>query len=722
MSSRIPVSALDPFFEILRANHLPAGLDRRLRVIEALDAWQGGFPPHRLRTLLCPIFATNADEQHLFYELFDRHFPHWVAGIATPAPVETGTPGTAPAPANRRPSLRRPARALASIVLALIVALGAFAAWRFRSPDLTPLSRPMTEPAPLWSLSKPYMPPVATEKPRVVAPKKDESAISHSYGAPSNSAPPGAAWRWSLALLIPVVPWLFVETWAWLRRVAILGLGTGVPAVRAFRRMVVPVRAAPAGFASTLRKLRHPAAAGGLLRLDVPKTVAATLRAAGLPQFHYEPMSRRPEYLILIDRSSVRDHQATLFEERVTELDRRGLRISAYTFAGDPRVCRNLKTGRSVYLADLVFRTADHRLILFGEGDRLVSDWGDITPAARILSRWHYRSILTPRPLGTWGRHELQLARYFLVLPATIESLAAVVDYFDPDHSARLRHPESDFRHRDVDWDRATPAQIEQALGDRDLYLWLCACALYPQLQWDVTLHLGHKLNPRLLTEANLERLVRLPWFRRGLIPPSIQQALAESLDLPTRLRLRSTILELFEQAPAPLEPSEIGTEGQRLEIAIQQLDIMPEERRAILDDEAVARVVKRGDVPKLALMLTPAARKALFPYGLPALGFRFPARRALATYGCAVLAVIAADWTWSTRQQYYLSQGDALLDIGRYSDARYPYQQAKRVNPFSTRAALGLEIVQLADLRQDSVAFEQTLRQLQKQCLATAT
>ena len=87
MRSRQPVSALDPFLEVLRANRFPAGLDHRLRLLQALDTWQGEFPPNRLRTLLCPLFATSAEEQRRFYELFDRHFPHFAA-------AETLTSGT----------------------------------------------------------------------------------------------------------------------------------------------------------------------------------------------------------------------------------------------------------------------------------------------------------------------------------------------------------------------------------------------------------------------------------------------------------------------------------------------------------------------------------------------------------------------------------------------------------------------------------------------------
>ena len=81
-----------------------------------------------------------------------------------------------------------------------------------------------------------------------------------------------------------------------------------------------------------------------------------------------------------------------------------------------------------------------------------------------------------------------------------------------------------------------------------------------------------------------------------------------------------------------------------------------------------------------------------------------------------AALVVIAASWFWWSRQQEYLAQGDEFLNVGRYAAARAPYEQAQRLNPLRGRASLGIEIVKLADLRRDPVAFEKRLGQLRKE------
>jgi formylglycine-generating enzyme required for sulfatase activity len=674
MNSRPPASALDPFLEVLRAHRFPVGIGHRLRLLQALDTWQGAFPPHRLRTLLCPIFATNAEEQRLFYHLFDKHFLYFASADPVTSSGKSGPATLTRVRVTPRSVGHRWIRLVLVPFFALILASGAFSIWYFRRPEPPP--PPHALPPPSWSLTKPYQPLQSTVVPEQTTPWKPVV----SNGLVVSPMQPRTGWRWTGLLLLPIFLWGLMEAWAWRRRQVLLESAASKSlTVSSFRRVVLAVRAAPrTGLSDTLRRLRHPTA--GPLRLQLGKTVTATIRSNGFPDFRYEPVFRRPEYLVLIDRVSIRDHQATLFEELVALLDRHGLRVTAYTFSGDPRVCRNVKTGHSVYLADLLPRAADYRLIVFGEGDRLVCDWGDVAPAGRMLLRWPLRGILTPREPGQWGRHEFHLARHFVLLPATVASLAASVDFFDPDHSARLRRPASKFDHREPDLDRATPSEIRRVLGDDALYRWLCACALYPQLQWDVTLQLGAKLGPDLLSESNLQKLFRLPWFRRGFLPVSLQQALAESLDATTRACLRTAILELFEEAP-PLPDGPIA-DAHRLEIAIQRLDILPEERRRILDDEATARVVAEVDVPPIALVASPALRKTLFPHGLPTLGFRAGARRALALFaGLVIACIVGSAW---------YSAGEPL---GRLSLVTHPPGPPPDWAPTATNMRLGDQV-----------------------------
>lgn len=89
-----------------------------------------------------------------------------------------------------------------------------------------------------------------------------------------------------------------------------------------------------------------------------------------------------------------------------------------------------------------------------------------------------------------------------------------------------------------------------------------------------------------------------------------------------------------------------------------------------------------------------------------------------------AVTAVMVAGagffgWTYQQRREQerrYVAQGDAFLDVGRYDDARHPYQQAVALNPGNPQAKLGLKIVELAGLESNPVVFQQRLYRILKE------
>ena len=68
-------------------------------------------------------------------------------------------------------------------------------------------------------------------------------------------------------------------------------------------------------------------------------------------------------------------------------------------------------------------------------------------------------------------------------------------------------------------------AALEAALAiylDKDGWRWLSACAVYPVIEYDLTVALGQVLEDErsrpLYTEALAARLSELPWMRQGHI------------------------------------------------------------------------------------------------------------------------------------------------------------------------------------------------------------
>jgi tetratricopeptide (TPR) repeat protein len=102
-------------------------------------------------------------------------------------------------------------------------------------------------------------------------------------------------------------------------------------------------------------------------------------------------------------------------------------------------------------------------------------------------------------------------------------------------------------------------------------------------------------------------------------------------------------------------------------------------------------------------------------PEGVKPAFHAFPQSHFLRWVVLAVLLLAAAWFGWSTQQQY-VAQGDALLDIGRYADARQPFQKALQWNPLRTRASRGLETAKLHDLLSKPLDFQQQLNLLSKE------
>ena len=139
------------------------------------------------------------------------------------------------------------------------------------------------------------------------------------------------------------------------------------------------------------------------------------------------------------------------------------------------------------------------------------------------------------------------------------------------------------------------------------MYRWLSACALYPRLEWILTIRLGRALG--LYTdESRLLRLIRLPWFRQGEMPLELQQDLVEAMTKErTVAAARAALRKLLEEArEVAKDASGAGAAG--FEIAVQRLGLTPLERRALRRDMAVARQPLRGDkgwLPELPARLS---------------------------------------------------------------------------------------------------------------------
>jgi len=326
-------------------------------------------------------------------------------------------------------------------------------------------------------------------------------------------------------------------------------------------------------------------------RLDVAGTIKASARRAGRAAFVFREQTRPPEYLLLIDRFDANDHRARLFDALYEELRRAEVPVERFFYQGDPRICFNEAHPNGLPLGELLHRHRDARLLLIGEGQRLLlPSSGQLAPWTSLFSGWRRRALLLPKPTREWGRREQTLAGLFAVAPASVQGLDLALEQFE---TLEQRSPaEAARRVADA---VAEPFEFEGSLMGslrrhfpEPLIRWIAACAVYPALHWDLTLYLGNALSESeentLLTSANLRQLARLPWFVQGRIPENARLQLIEYLtEQGLETRVRRALDELLRPAPAPAQGS-VAWDDYRMNVILNELMLQPDpaKRRAL--------------------------------------------------------------------------------------------------------------------------------------------
>ncbi len=652
-----PVLPFAEFLEELRRQGFVIGLDQHLRLQLLLDQLADSCPPERLKTHLCPIFATSPEEQGRFHRAFDRFYPAFAtAGEESEREARRSAATESLMPERREPDgLRR--RVLLVLAIAATLAGLGFWWWSARKGE------PPPAPAAIDSAAV-TPPPIASDTAVAPAPAAADSVAPLPTPAPESEPGRGtffARHRTAIRYLAVVLPFLLFLFNEWRlyrrRRLVVERQRRQKPPFSWPVRLEAPVNPFTDSeeLPTAARHLRQREA-GEVERLSVEQSVSATIAALGFPTFRYKTDTRMPEYLLLIEREAHRDHRARLFQSLAHALEKEGVHTTRYFYDGDPRVCDPEDGQHHELLVDIRRRFPGYRLLVFGTGARLVDPLsGRLQPWTTDFLSWSDRALLTPESPSTWGVRELALAQHFVVLPATTQGLLGVVDHFrGPVRPDPRRWQEDDPGPDTPRLDDGDPLPRLRSFLGQKVFRWLCACAVYPELHWDLTLHLGSlpELGPGLITEEHLLRLLRLPWYRQGAIPDEARAQLIDQLTEAEERAVRQAIVELLERNPAPGDSVsanryELNLVVQRLALgrrdpkqraeALKELRGFP--RRELVQDFAMVRLLEETPSSRLAVILPRRFRRVFYRDGVPAFGMRAGMRAAL------ILLVLGAGW-----------------------------------------------------------------------------
>lgn len=575
------------------------GTAAHLRVQELVRQLPDDIQPEELKTLLAPLLCKSPEEQEQFYEMFRKSWARvQETGELAAAEVEQVEEAI-----QQEKQKMRWGGAVVGVLFLTVVA--AFAWWRQPDSGNNPLSNSERDTLTvnvLDTISTPL--PVVEEKSErpdttLYAPRD----IPHPRDL-TQLAPPQPtaiqrfllAWEWpiklALILLSGLLLWWLARRMEAKRRRLIAEHRPNVrpPYTWNLSMGTEPEVAFGEDFYNLLLQLRRRES-DELWRLDVPRTIRATVDRGGLPQFKYAQQTRPAEYLLLIDRQSHRDHQARFFDLLYRAFRAQEVLVERYWYnEGDPRRCYNEAHPQGLNLRDLHYLHPQSRLLLLGNAYALLHP-GTNHPtkwAVQTFSAWTDRAVLSTQPLSSFGRRERNLQDLFHVLPASLSGLRGAIELFDADEG---KAPDLN-PHRFPD-----AAQEPIELMDNDLMktleryfgaipspmgagagmglsepeaglLWLAACALYPELHWDLTLQLGQLLDsispraaqsnqsPQSLQSTRLQLLCRFPWFIEGEMTLPVRQTLLAWLEREypeTHYRLREGLHRLLSQNPPPI-------------------------------------------------------------------------------------------------------------------------------------------------------------------------
>jgi Tol biopolymer transport system component len=665
-----PAPDVDSFLDRLEAEGYGVGVRERLlaHALLARCAESGDLPDgqgDQLR-LLEPLVSRDEHEQRRFESLVAT-FLRQPATRGGPDEDEGTTPG----------GTRIPRRVVFVVALVVAAVLLVWWPWPGREPvvekgsgagvvDTTDVRGPT------------LVPPAETVAPPIYVPVGGFPDAAELASAPA-PAVPGAV-RWMLGAVGTLLA-LAVAAWL-VRRRNRVGYLQSVRTdedleehvLRDPGSVVLPIPDAAVRPASRMLRQRI---AGSREVLDLRATLQATVRAGGALAARYRPLHQTPEYLVLVDRVSARDHQAAFHELLVGALARHGVAVDLFYYDGSPdRGCWRARSPRDedgpgggartlLTVAQLSNRYGGHRLLVFGDAACAFDPLrGRPAAWARHVGQFPGRAWFSPLPLASWGAAEAGVDTLgFLLLPSQPESLESLGEWLASDRATLQA---------DADWPGPYPASLrgnaaswvarqapppgealEELLFELRTYLgparfqWLCACAIFPAVSWPLTLSLGREVmggdgpaHPAALARG-VAALGALPWFRYGRMPAWLREALLDRVDPAREARLRGVVERRLSAALVDAPGATLA------EVAVRRRMLgWFVRRQGMARDVVLAGFLAKGPPNRLVQRLPQPLQRLLFPGGKLLYGLRpaVPAAGGMVATLC-LLAIAPGVW-----------------------------------------------------------------------------
>jgi formylglycine-generating enzyme required for sulfatase activity len=308
-------------------------------------------------------------------------------------------------------------------------------------------------------------------------------------------------------------------------------------------------------------------------QLDIQASIEKSIQHGGwfIPVMGVKKVS--PEYLALIERNTGKDHQAQFAKALMDIMRKHGVFITHFYYDNIPLHCfPENDHSKGIHILEMIAKFPDHRLMIFSSGTEMVDPFTDKKqPWIDMFDAWDNKALLTfSDEIARYGDSHPLFGADFMVLPATEEGFRLFIESIQSEknqdkNTIRIREIPERFR-EDIHelLNEHEPNDIENILTDvrrflgQSGYEWFAACAVYPALQWQLTLYLGVNLKEgdqqHALFDINaLSAISQLPWFRHGSMPDWLRERLIQGLSMEQERNIRQVLYQLL--LTASLEP-----------------------------------------------------------------------------------------------------------------------------------------------------------------------
>lgn len=293
----------------------------------------------------------------------------------------------------------------------------------------------------------------------------------------------------------------------------------------------------------------------GFNYLNIPQTIASTIRSEGFLQPVWSSKTKPVEYLVLIDRSKIKNQQVKLFEYLLKRFARNEVYLEKFYYLFDPDICTNAAFPTGISLARLHDLYPNHIVIMLGKGyqliDRLYPSLRE--PLVQLFGKWAHWAICTPVSMADWDYREKILQKATFLFPADLKGQLLLFQVLrgEAPYLEELSRLDA-YSAREVNMTDAH--QLEQYLDEPFLFQWLCAIAVYPRIQWDVLVSIGKALQAahypgEEVSYSSLLKLVRISWMQEGSFPDRTRLALLKRLEPRNEKLARETMIRLMDEA-----------------------------------------------------------------------------------------------------------------------------------------------------------------------------